>query len=196
MPQHHHSTQKQSCRVRQVLSGNIWCRPVHSFSKGNTILPSQMATSKCYYPRPSHRFFSTDHQQVSSPSDFELDEWDLFNTGSDSASGFTFSDLTITSDRTGANRKPRGGSAASSLPVNVPDWSKILGEESPRRQTSYDGDEVAACGGETRRVPPHELIASRRMASFSVHEGAGRTLKGRDLSRVRNTIFKIRGIED
>ncbi|XP_009140901.1 uncharacterized protein LOC103864886 [Brassica rapa] len=155
-----------------------------------------MATSKCYYPRPSHRFFSTDHQHVSSPSDFELDEWDLFNTGSDSASGFTFSDLTITSDRTGANRKPRGGSAASSLPVNVPDWSKILGEESPRRQTSYDGDEVAACGGETRRVPPHELIASRRMASFSVHEGAGRTLKGRDLSRVRNTIFKIRGIED
>ncbi|KAF8049031.1 hypothetical protein N665_2319s0005 [Sinapis alba] len=165
-----------------------------------------MATSKCYYPRPSHRFFSTD-QHVSSPSDFELDEWDLFNTGSDSASGFTFSDLTITSDRTGVNRNPRGGSvskkfagsAASSLPVNVPDWSKILGEESPRRQTSNeetDGDEVAACGGETRRVPPHELLASRRMASFSVHEGAGRTLKGRDLSRVRNTIFKIRGIED
>lgn len=167
------------------------------------LLPSQMATSKCYFPRPSHRFFSTDHQHVSSPSDFELDEWDLFNTGSDSASGFAFSDLAITPDRTGANRKPRGGSvqekfagsAASSLPVNVPDWSKILGEESPRRQTPDEEDD-GACGGETRRVPPHELLASRRMASFSVHEGAGRTLKGRDLSRVRNTIFKIRGIED
>ncbi|ESQ51318.1 hypothetical protein EUTSA_v10017334mg [Eutrema salsugineum] len=165
-----------------------------------------MATSKCYYPRVSHRFFSTE-QNVTSASDFELDEWDLYNTGSDSAPGFSFSDLTINSSRTGVNRKSLGGSvsetfsgsAASSVPVNVPDWSKILGEESRRRQVSneeVDGDEIASCGGGTRRIPPHELLASRRMASFSVHEGAGRTLKGRDLSRVRNTIFKIRGIED
>lgn len=165
-----------------------------------------MATSKCYYPRPSHRFFSSE-QHVTSASDFELDEWDLYNTGSDSASSFNFGDLTISSGRTGANRKSRTGSvsekfvgtAASSLPVNVPDWSKILGEESRRRQVSneeVEGDETVACGGGTRRVPPHELLASRRMASFSVHEGAGRTLKGRDLSRVRNTIFKITGFED
>ncbi|CAH2060287.1 unnamed protein product [Thlaspi arvense] len=165
-----------------------------------------MATSKCYYPRPSHRFFSSE-QHVTTASDFELDEWDLYNTGSDSAPGFSFGDLTINSGRTGVNKKSRGGllsekfagTAASSLPVNVPDWSKILGEESCRRQIleeEVDGDEISACGGGTRRVPPHELLASRRMASFSVHEGAGRTLKGRDLSRVRNTIFKIRGIED
>ncbi|CAA7017795.1 unnamed protein product [Microthlaspi erraticum] len=167
-----------------------------------------MATSKCYYPRPSHRFF-TSEQQVTSASDFELDEWDLYNTGSDSTSSFSFGDLTISSGRTGANRKSRTGSvsdkfsgtAASSLPVNVPDWSKILGEESRRRrqvsnEEVVDGEETVACGGGTRRVPPHELLASRRMASFSVHEGAGRTLKGRDLSRVRNTIFKITGFED
>ncbi|CAH8386066.1 unnamed protein product [Eruca vesicaria subsp. sativa] len=162
-----------------------------------------MTTSKCYYPRPSHRFFSTE-QHITPSSDFELDEWDLYNTGSDSASTFSFSDLTITSR---PNRKPRYGSVtekfssthASSLPVNVPDWCKILGDETLRKQVSNeeaDGDDVAACGGEARRVPPHELLASRRNASFSVHEGAGRTLKGRDLSRVRNTIFKIRGIED
>jgi hypothetical protein len=172
-------------------------------NKVSFLLLLEMATSKCYYPRPSHRFFTTD-QHVTATSDFELDEWDLFNTGSDSSSSFSFSDLTITSGRTGTNRQIHGGSdsgkAASSLPVNVPDWSKILGDESRRQrkisnEEEVDGDEIL-CGEGTRRVPPHELLANRRMASFSVHEGAGRTLKGRDLSRVRNTIFKIRGIED
>ncbi|XP_010414527.1 PREDICTED: uncharacterized protein LOC104700687 [Camelina sativa] len=155
-----------------------------------------MATSKCYYQRPSHRFFTTD-QHVTAASDFELDEWDLYNTGSDSAPSFSFSDLTITSGRTGTNRKDSvSGTAASSLPVNVPDWSKILGEESQRQSQVSNEEEEEEVEGGARRVPPHELLANRRMASFSVHEGAGRTLKGRDLSRVRNTIFKIRGIED
>ncbi|EOA28059.1 hypothetical protein CARUB_v10024237mg [Capsella rubella] len=155
-----------------------------------------MATSKCYYQRPSHRFFTNDQHVITTtaPSDFELDEWDLYNTttGSDSSPSFTFSDLTITSGRTKTNRK----AAASSLPVNVPDWSKILGEESKRQSHEEEEEEEEEEEGCARRVPPHELIANRRMASFSVHEGAGRTLKGRDLSRVRNTIFKIRGIED
>ncbi|KAF2312106.1 hypothetical protein GH714_028067 [Hevea brasiliensis] len=56
--------------------------------------------------------------------------------------------------------------AASSLPVNIPDW-----------------------------VPPHEYLIRRR-ASFSVHEGKGRTLKGRDLRQVRNAIWEKVGFED
>ena len=50
-----------------------------------------------------------------------------------------------------------------------------------------------ASGG---RLPPHEFLARTRMASFSVHEGVGRTLKGRDLSRVRNAIFEKIGFQD
>ncbi|CAN1253193.1 hypothetical protein LINPERPRIM_LOCUS8253 [Linum perenne] len=46
------------------------------------------------------------------------------------------------------------------------------------------------------RVPPHELLARTRIASFSVHEGIGRTLKGRDLSRVRNAIWEKTGFQD
>ncbi|WMV44728.1 hypothetical protein MTR67_038113 [Solanum verrucosum] len=46
------------------------------------------------------------------------------------------------------------------------------------------------------RIPPHEYLARTRVASFSVHEGIGRTLKGRDLSRVRNAIWKKIGFED
>nr|CAD1836187.1 unnamed protein product [Ananas comosus var. bracteatus] len=46
-------------------------------------------------------------------------------------------------------------------------------------------------------VPPHELLRRRcRAASFSVQEGLGRTLKGRDLSRVRNAVWAKIGFED
>ncbi|KAJ8754667.1 hypothetical protein K2173_010758 [Erythroxylum novogranatense] len=47
------------------------------------------------------------------------------------------------------------------------------------------------------KLPPHELIARRlaktQISSFSVFEGVGRTLKGRDLSRVRNAVLTKTG---
>lgn len=89
-------------------------------------------------------------------------------------------------------------SGPKSLPVNVPDWSKILREE--YRERAGDSEDVYgdAEEGDDRncRLPPHEYLARTRVASFSVHEGVGRTLKGRDLSRVRNAIWKQTGFED
>ncbi|KAJ8626734.1 hypothetical protein MRB53_020041 [Persea americana] len=44
-------------------------------------------------------------------------------------------------------------------------------------------------------VPPHVMVA-RRLAgqmSFSVCTGNGRTLKGRDLSQVRNSVLRMTG---
>ncbi|XP_027333208.1 uncharacterized protein LOC113848045 [Abrus precatorius] len=47
------------------------------------------------------------------------------------------------------------------------------------------------------KLPPHEIIAKRlarsQISSFSVLEGAGRTLKGRDLSKVRNAVLTKTG---
>ena len=90
--------------------------------------------------------------------------------------------------------------------MNIPDWSKILRDEyrdnnryrdNADDDDEFDGDEKSANGG---RVPPHEFLAKQmartRIASFSVHEGVGRTLKGRDLSRVRNAIWEKTGFED
>ncbi|KAJ6809626.1 uncharacterized protein M6B38_361300 [Iris pallida] len=103
------------------------------------------------------------------------------------------------SDKGDRDRDHRAASAAAaSLPVNVPDWAKILKEE--HRGNSYgsrlvDADEDdAAAGGAV--VPPHELLWRSRAASLSVHEGIGRTLKGRDLRRVRNAIFEKTGFQD
>ncbi|KAL7612326.1 hypothetical protein Lser_V15G08411 [Lactuca serriola] len=94
---------------------------------------------------------------------------------------------------------------AKSLPVNVPDWSKILRDEYKhddhgRRENDYDHDHVGFDvddddDEDDERLPPHEYLARTRIASFSVHEGLGRTLKGRDLSRVRNAIWKQTGFE-
>ncbi|XP_066360347.1 protein S40-7-like [Miscanthus floridulus] len=50
-----------------------------------------------------------------------------------------------------------------------------------------DGDEM---------VPPHVVAARRHARSSSVLEGAGRTLKGRDLRRVRNAVLRQTGFLD
>ncbi|XVE61711.1 hypothetical protein DITRI_Ditri06bG0061800 [Diplodiscus trichospermus] len=91
---------------------------------------------------------------------------------------------------------------SASLPVNIPDWSKILKEEYREHGKSDEdidaGGDDDDCGDDDRdgRIPPHEYLARRRGASFSVHEGIGRTLKGRDLRCVRNAIWKKTGFED
>lgn len=63
------------------------------------------------------------------------------------------------------------------------DSLKIDGEE------GYDDDEM---------LPPHEYLARRRLAttqiaSFSMCEGIGRTLKGRDLTNLRKAILTKTG---
>ncbi|KAL5978654.1 hypothetical protein ACLOJK_029771 [Asimina triloba] len=89
-----------------------------------------------------------------------------------------------------------------SAPVNIPDWSKIhsngLQEEDggggigTRRGEDHENDE-----GDDDRLPPHEWIAKKLarsgVASFSVCEGVGRKLKGRDLSKVRNSVLTRTG---
>ncbi|XP_047062007.1 uncharacterized protein LOC124669431 [Lolium rigidum] len=90
------------------------------------------------------------------------------------------------------------GSLPGSLPMSIPDWQKILGVEYRDHHAGpweLDGNDEDAShhGG---MVPPHELAWRSRTASLSVHEGIGRTLKGRDLSRVRDAVWKRTGFED
>ncbi|CAO2039747.1 unnamed protein product [Urochloa humidicola] len=91
--------------------------------------------------------------------------------------------------------------AHGSLPVNIPDWSKILGDEYHRAHHAAvaagdwevdDGDDEDA-GDAVAVIPPHELAWRRRAASLSVHDGAGvvgRTLKVRDAVWKRTTGFQ------
>lgn len=101
------------------------------------------------------------------------------------------------------SRIPRRQSA----PVKVPDWSKIYGKSNRSSQNSafldygndygHDYDDDNDGDDDVGMMPPHEWIAQKyarsQISSFSVCEGAGRTLKGRDLSRVRNAVLTKTG---
>lgn len=71
------------------------------------------------------------------------------------------------------------------------------------RRKSFAAFEATGDGGDEddgEMLPPHEIVArsSARspMTTFSVLEGKGRTLKGRDLRRVRNAVFQKTGFLD
>lgn len=107
-----------------------------------------------------------------------------------------------------------------SAPVNIPDWSNIYRQKPNKTSKNasihddgdYDG--FVNDGGDSDyeddyddddddneeyddKVPPHEFIARKlarsQISSFSVFEGVGRTLKGRDLSKVRNAVLTKTG---
>lgn len=101
-----------------------------------------------------------------------------------------------------------------SAPVKIPDWSKIYGKNSKtgsrldvdhdHNDNDHDHDHDVGSDGDDddddddgKVMPPHEWMAKKlarsNTFSFSVCEGAGRTLKGRDLSRVRNTVLTKTG---
>ncbi|KAF0894346.1 hypothetical protein E2562_038396 [Oryza meyeriana var. granulata] len=162
--------------------------------------PSRGATARC----------------PGSPGADEFDESDVW--GSFSVAGVDSSPAElgargrpIPSARAGRKApmdRAAAGAAAGSLPVNIPDWQKILGVEYRDHQAAAaewelhgDGDDdyeygkvAGGVGGVV--IPPHELAWRGRAASLSVHEGIGRTLKGRDLSRVRDAVWKKTGFED
>ncbi|XP_075488429.1 protein S40-6-like [Primulina tabacum] len=103
----------------------------------------------------------------------------------------------------------------SSAPMDIPDWSKIMKRKSNKNlwddaSGSHDNDDDIDdyMGWKNRHglvdeddgnemVPPHEYLARRfagtQIASFSMCEGVGRTLKGRDLSKLRNSILTKTG---
>ncbi|PIN25555.1 hypothetical protein CDL12_01699 [Handroanthus impetiginosus] len=148
-----------------------------------------MAASKSYFPRANFKFLPKDQGRTTDSTVFELDESDVWNSEADSYSPKSQKPSSIIS-RTPP--PPVGGSA--SMPVKVPDWSKILKDEYREKNRRRDSDDDDY--DEENRLPPHELLARSKMTSFSVQEGVGRTLKGRDLSRVRNAIWQKIGFED
>lgn len=75
---------------------------------------------------------------------------------------------------------------ANSLPVNIPGSIFHRGDNNSFEDEEQEDEEM---------VPPH-VITGRRVAgkmAFSVCTGNGRTLKGRDLSKVRNSILRMTG---
>nr|GLL41055.1 uncharacterized protein LOC109185866 [Ipomoea trifida] len=128
--------------------------------------------------RKSFLFFGVPEMTPASGGpQFEFDESDVWSNNSNGVNDLVSSSDTTTrrsaipSSRAAAAKKSsavkaRGVDRPASLPVNIPDWSKILGGEyKDRRRESEEEDE-----DEDGRVPPHVYLARTRVASLSVHE--------------------------
>nr|GMD69936.1 uncharacterized protein LOC109185866 [Ipomoea batatas] len=131
--------------------------------------------------RKSFLFFGVPEMTPASGGpQFEFDESDVWSNNSNgvnndlvSSSDTTTRRSAIPSSRAAAKKsaaaKARGVDRPASLPVNIPDWSKILGGEyKDRRRESEEEDEDEE--DEDGRVPPHVYLARTRVASLSVHE--------------------------
>ncbi|KAG2686645.1 hypothetical protein I3843_09G016300 [Carya illinoinensis] len=83
-----------------------------------------------------------------------------------------------------------------SAPMKVPVLSQAMAK---RRKEQLDDMDVGD-GDDAEMLPPHEIVARGSGVSpkttFSVLEGVGRTLKGRDLRQVRNAIWRKTGFLD
>ncbi|KAL6200971.1 hypothetical protein ACLB2K_024686 [Fragaria x ananassa] len=89
---------------------------------------------------------------------------------------------------------PRGRHMATSLPMNVPDWSKILRVDSV--DSLYEFDDGMDSSNDPEMIPPHEYLAREyTRGATSVFEGVGRTLKGRDMRRVRDAVWSRTGFD-
>ncbi|KAI8008814.1 hypothetical protein LOK49_LG07G00140 [Camellia lanceoleosa] len=88
------------------------------------------------------------------------------------------------------------GKFPQSAPVNVPVWPKRVGEFGVSNLGNFDEADEEDEEAEEEMVPPHVMVARSHVTTFSVFEGVGRTLKGRDLRRVRNAVFQKTGFLD
>ncbi|CAG7882583.1 unnamed protein product [Brassica rapa] len=90
-----------------------------------------------------------------------------------------------------------GGRYPQSAPLQVP-LAMRSRHKKEFKLTDAVVDEEEEDEGE--RLPPHEIVArslaQSSLLSCSVLEGAGRTLKGRDLRQVRNAVFRRTGFID
>ncbi|KAH7301671.1 hypothetical protein KP509_23G037500 [Ceratopteris richardii] len=118
----------------------------------------------------------------------------------------------------GHDKDSKHGMIFQSAPVSMPVWPSTCGRRDFNGDVGTDGrssdddkvevdpgnandddseDENLHCG-QRGRMTPHEIVDREyaRSTTFSVIEGAGRTLKGSDLRRVRNAVWSCIGFED
>ncbi|KAJ4980902.1 hypothetical protein NE237_031739 [Protea cynaroides] len=84
-------------------------------------------------------------------------------------------------------KKSKHRNSSHSLPVSIPCMNQLHSSDSNDSDDHLEED--------PEMVPPHLIVAGRleRQMAFSVHTGNGRTLKGRDLRQVRNSILRMTG---
>ncbi|PRQ32469.1 putative senescence regulator S40 [Rosa chinensis] len=87
-----------------------------------------------------------------------------------------------------------------SAPVNIPVLASAMRKQHELEAVVDEEDDNDDDDDDGEMLPPHEIVARSSahspMLACSVLEGVGRTLKGRDLRRVRNAVWRRTGFLD
>ncbi|KAJ8483942.1 hypothetical protein OPV22_016427 [Ensete ventricosum] len=95
----------------------------------------------------------------------------------------------------GAHRKASSPVRIPSRPLAVRSWTPGFAYAANCDDDDDDDSDDSEDGRKSDMIPPH-LIVARRVAdkmAFSMCVGNGRTLKGRDLRQVRNSVLRMTG---
>ncbi|XP_058773687.1 protein S40-7-like [Vicia villosa] len=126
----------------------------------------------------------------------DLDSVSIFSSvSSDLSSSYATQPILVQQSATDRTR-PFPSLAATkfyhSAPINIPIMSLEMAELA-RKFEEEEARELAEEEDFKNKMPPHEFLAKQldfsRMHSCSLFEGVGRTLKGRDLRKVRNAVL-------
>ncbi|XP_058768289.1 protein S40-7-like [Vicia villosa] len=133
----------------------------------------------------------------------DLDSVSIFSSvSSDLSSSYATQPILVQQSATDRTR-PFPSLAATkfyhSAPINIPIMSLEMAELA-RKFEEEEARELAEEEDFKNKMPPHEFLAKQldfsRMHSCSLFEGVGRTLKGRDLRKVRNAVLSQTGFID
>uniref|UniRef100_A0ACD5Z502 Uncharacterized protein n=1 Tax=Avena sativa TaxID=4498 RepID=A0ACD5Z502_AVESA len=195
--------------LRSASRFRLASRPTHAVSESRFGVKTMARSTRSAATERAYRHFApsstrgfTGYQQAPAGGPGALDEfdesdvWGSFHPAEEEAGRPAEAPRvrTVPAARPGRKMKPVGGGAAhGSLPVAIPDWSKILGDEYQGHQAGEweldDADDEDVEGAPV--VPPHELAWRRRAASLSVNDGMG---IGRML-KVRDAVWKKTGFQ-
>ncbi|XP_008792286.2 uncharacterized protein LOC120112300 [Phoenix dactylifera] len=93
--------------------------------------------------------------------------------------------------------RPMGASNGYTSPKRTRERaSSAAPVEIPRARRRQAGESLGEEEGPAELIPPHVLVSRSRTVgkvAFSVCSGQGRTLKGRDLSHVRDSVLRMTG---
>ncbi|KAK3408230.1 uncharacterized protein LOC104421313 isoform X2 [Eucalyptus grandis] len=168
-------------------SSSLSSDPRHHLRKASPVGPSESFGVLAALPENEPRSVFNHKASISSPSS---------SSASSSASSSRMISIPTVPKPPPERLLPVASSSSGSryhrsAPVNVPAFPTLMLRrcgELDEIEDDYDED------GEGTMLPPHEIVARSLarspMIACSVLEGAGRTLKGRDLRQVRNAIFR------
>ncbi|RZC45859.1 hypothetical protein C5167_038809 [Papaver somniferum] len=147
------------------------------------------SSSNAHHHRDNHFYYYNSF--TTTGDDYENNQEESGGLSPHEQHSWVCQDTTNTSKTNNKLKKNKKMTISSSVPISIP--------ASMSRRSSYAADsdyEDSDTDEQEKIVPPHVMVDRRINAentAFSVCSGTGRTLKGRDLSKVRNSILRMTG---